>query len=61
METWVTNMIATDRDKEPEIYEGVYYTMAPILLFESITSQLTVSRTVAEPQVCLLFFFLENS
>ncbi len=51
MVSWVSNIIKTDRDKSPEIIEGLYYTMAPIILFESLTSQLTVARTVAEPKV----------
>ena len=51
MVSWVANIISTDRDKPPDVIEGLYYTMAPIILFESITSQLSVARNVAEPKV----------
>jgi hypothetical protein len=62
MVQWVTNIITTDRDKPPDVIEGLYYTMAPIILFESITSQLTVARTVAEPKVFFysLFFLISS-
>jgi hypothetical protein len=51
MGEWVTNILATDRDKPPEENDGLLYTMAPLFLFESINAQISVAKSALETKL----------
>ncbi len=36
MDSWIEGIMKQDREKEPEIYEGLYFTFGPTTLFEGI-------------------------
>lgn len=45
MEEWTNRIVSTDRESEPEIIDGIYYTLAPVTLFTFIHQQIEVARS----------------
>ena len=36
MDSWISGIMKQDREKEPEIFDGLYFTFGPTTLFEGL-------------------------
>jgi hypothetical protein len=55
MERWVKQIIEQDRQSHPEKLEGMWITMGPSILFESINTQISIAKNTADPKVILIW------
>jgi len=54
MGDWAKQIVNTDFEKEPEQLEGMFITLAPGLLFESINAQLDIAKESGDAKLVFI-------
>lgn len=51
MDEWATRIFEKDRDADPEIIDGIFYTLSPVTLFTFITQQVELAQGTTTPMM----------
>jgi hypothetical protein len=51
MDEWATRIFDKDRDADPEIIDGIFYTLSPVTLFTFITQQIELAQGTTTPMM----------